>query len=164
MKYKNIVSRFGIEARVAMELYRRGRKLLWHTFHDRNTQSFTRWNKISFWSKFLYPTLIEKTFIMEARVCSEINRIHRPIPLENITKPLFVWLNVVDLIRMYLSRFELDYVDGTIRNRRECQDGITFCYPLLYIKEIGNIFLKIDLKIPAIKKLILKENSIIFLI
>lgn len=132
--------------------------------YDRNTQSFTRRNKISFWSKFLYPTLIEKTFMMEARVCSEINRIHRPIPLENITKPLFVWLNVVDLIRMYLSRFGLDYVDGTIRNRRECQDGITFSYPLfIYIYKTNWKYLfKNWFEIfPAIKKLILKENSII---
>lgn len=121
MKYKNIVvSRFRIRSACRWNCIEEDV----NCFGIRSTTEIRglllRWNKISFWSKFLYPTFIGKTFIIEPRACNlavkSIEYIRR-IP-ENITKPLFVWLNVVDLIRMYLPRLD-QTVDGTIRNRRK---------------------------------------------
>lgn len=126
----------------SMELYRRGRKLLWHTFHNWNTQSFTRWNKISFWSKFLYPTFIEKTFITRATGVQpgrEINRIHPP----DTGKYYQTTLRLIKCCRPNTNVSLAFGVGLTLMERFEIEENATrWNYsPLfsVYTKQIGNI-------------------------
>lgn len=118
----------------------------WHNLW--NTQSFTRWNKISFSSKFLYPTFMEKTLIGRATGVQtwpwNQSRTHTPPDTGKYYQTALRLIKCCrPIIRTYLSRFRAN-VDGIrleIEGNAEMELlSVIVLFSVLYKRNIGNFF------------------------